>query len=421
MTWTHPFFQAGTKRIYLLFALMLGCIGVADSMMGYVAPVFIEEMVGSATVMGIVLSTSSMIGICMDFFFAKFFPSKKSSFFLFLLFSMVFFFPLSFLLSRSPWGALIGMAVWGVYFEALVFSNFHAIHETVRPEDHSWAWGMTSVVRGISWSIGPLLASTLLGSGERVPLYFSLVIYALAVGVGSLFILAQKTSTEHRKVVFHETASRSFGEEIGLWKTYARTLWPLLILNMLFYVIESAFFSVGPLLGEHLKSIHPLGGLFVSIYSVPGIFLGFFVGGLAKPFGKKRLSYLAGGIAGVGLMSIMFASNPFAILWWVFFASVGLGLLHPALSAVFEDFVARSKEFGTDLVGLAAMSGSFAYIIGPLINGFLTDVVGEKAVFGIWGAVIFFYSILLWKLVHRKVRLPQAEAELVIAAAEIGK
>jgi hypothetical protein len=59
------------------------------------------------------------------FFFAKVLSEKNllSCF----CYSVVFFFPLSFLLSRSPWGAL-GM-VWGVYFEALVFSNFHAIHE----------------------------------------------------------------------------------------------------------------------------------------------------------------------------------------------------------------------------------------------------------------------------------------------------
>lgn len=401
------------RYFYLLFAVVLSFVGVADSIMGYVAPLFIEQIVGNATLMGIVLATSSGAGVVVDFLFAKLFPDKTSRFFLTVLFMLVFLFPLAFLLFQSVSGAIFAMVVWGIYFEAMVFSNYHAIHETVPTGEHGWAWGTSSVLRNLSWSIGPLLATLLYQINVRFPLYAAIGAYAIGLLTANIFILLKRKHMRHSDKVKSEPR-RGFIEELKIWKTYARVLWPLLFLTFLFYCVESAFFSVGPLLGESLKKIHPFGGLFVSMYSVPGIIVGFLVSPLSKPFGKKRLAFASGILSGLGLIAVALGQGVIPTLLFAFLASIGLCLIDPALAAVYEDFIARSGRTGNDIVGLTALVGSLAYIIGPIINGVVADQVGVQEAFGFWGMIMVGYSFLLFFIVARKIRLPQAQVNQVI-------
>ncbi len=368
--------------------------------------------------MGLILSSSSLIGICCDFLFAKWFPHKSSLFFLKLLFGFAFFFPLSFLFFRTVPAALFGMAIWGVYFEAMVFSNYHAIHESVPHAAHSWAWGISGVLRNIAWAVGPLLASVTYEQQENLPLWVALgtLCFALLTAVVYGMLRAQHKPTDYTPT---QVLSRSFSQELGIWKTYGTRIWPLLALAVLFYIIESAFYSVGPLLGEELKSLHPLGGAFVSMYAIPGVVVGFTVVYFSKPFGKKVLSYIGGILAGLGLIAVGIAPAGVGVLLFAFAAAVGLCLLHPALSAVFEDFVARSGSFSNDLVGLTAMAGSLAYVIGPIFNGMLADRFGNQAVFGILGAMLTLYSSLLLFLFRRKVRLPQQQVRELLMISHL--
>ncbi|MEP7166739.1 MAG: MFS transporter [Candidatus Woesebacteria bacterium] len=415
MLWRSDNSFHNTRTLYLFFVVVIAIVDMADAAMGYISPIYLEKITGSSTEMGLILATSSTAGIICDFLFAKYFPQKKSGFFLTILFSLVFFFPLSLLVFHSIPAALFGMVMWGIYFEGMVFANFHAIHERVAAADHGWAWGTASILRNIAWIIGPLLATTLIAVEDILPLRVAIGIYAFGLVIAGLYVWVT-SGKKHHEHHAEQVVSRSFGTELAVWKKYGRVIWPLLVLNILFYIIESAFFSVGPLFAEHLKAQNIWGGSFVSMYSIPGLVAGFLVMSLAKPFGKKRLAYSAGILAGLGLVAVSITSSVGMILMLTFIASIGLCLLQPALSAVFEDFIARSGATGNDLIGLTAMSGSFAYIIGPILNGVLNDQFGEQAVFGIWGAVLVIYSVALFFIVKRKVKLPQAEVVVVISS-----
>lgn len=412
------FIQPG-KNTYLLFCVALGFLDLADSMMGYTAPLLIEKLAnGSDTVMGIVLASSSMIGICMDFCFAKFFPQKNSWFFLRLLFLFAFYFPLPFLLTQSMAGAVIGMLAWGIYFEAMVFANFRAIHETVPKSEHSWAWGAASVIRTLAWVTGPVTASLLYGYDSVLPVRVAIGAFAFSL---VLFGLLGWIGKYHRKIghVVPEKITHSFGTELAIWKVYGKVLWPLLGFMILYFLIESAFFSIGPLFAEHLRELNPLGGFFVGLYSVPGLFTGFLIAKLSVPYGKKRLSYAGALLAGCGFLLMGFGQSVWFILSMTFVASLGLCLWYPAINSVFQDYVSRAKEFGNDLIGLTAMAGSFSYIVGPILNGFLSDQIGHQMVFAFWGAVSLVYAMFLFVHVKRKVKLPQHAAETVMYGAPL--
>ncbi len=401
---------------FLLFVVLMFFVYLADAVMSYLVPVVIESVVGSTLVMGIILSTSSMFGLSMDFLFAKYFPNKTSIFFLKILFFTALAFPTSLLISVHPLMLIFAMAAWGIYFEAMLFANYHMIHELVHHHQHAWAWGILTVVHNVAYVIGPLFATMYSDSRPSMSLILSLVFFCIAIYIAVLLrVIRRRKKNARPENSVEQQAPRSFATELSIWYTFEKVLWPLLGFMILAYLVEAAFFSIGPLYAEQLKHIHPLGGTFVSLYSVPGLIIGFLLGVLAKPFGKKRLAYTAGIVAGSGLLALAASNSIVLILLFTFVAATGMGIVVPSLMAVFEDFVSRSGKFGNDLIGLTTMSGSIAYTFGPLINGFMGEYVKPQHVFGVWGGILIIYSIGLFFIVKRKVRLPKHELDVLVA------
>lgn len=398
---------------FFLYVVMIMFIMIADSTMSYATPIVMQRVIGSATGMGVILAVSSMVGTLMDFFFAKAFGNKKAVFFDKLFLSLVVLFPLSFLIWKTIPSFVFGMIIWGVYFEAIVFSNYHIIHEYVSPPNHGWAWGILALLKNVGLVIGPIAAALLIDMNTQYPFIFSLGAYMIA---GFLFCIGFVFHKRQHHVSAYEQVkpARKFKEELRIWKKYIHVLWPLLLLMFVFFLIDSTFFSIGTVFGETLHARHSWGELFISAYTVPGLIFGVLVGVMAKPFGKKRAAFLSGIVAGVGLIAMSQLQTVPGILFATFMGSVGLAVMFPMLCAIFEDYVARAGKFGNDMIGLTAIMGSIGYVIGPIVNGFLSDRIGTQAVFGIWGFIELFLSFLSLAIVRRKVKLPRHEIEEIV-------
>jgi MFS family permease len=395
----------------ITYILMIFFIAVGDATMSYMAPVVMQHMLG-ATQMGFILATSSAVGTIVDFTFAKMFGHKKSVFFKKILLSLILLFPLSFLIYRAIPSFLFGMIVWGVYFEAMVFANYHTIHENTHPKDHIWAWGMLTTIKNIGWVIGPLFASYLDFTNERYPFFMAIGSFLIAI----FLFFFQKNKTIYKPLSKQErkTRRRSFWQELKIWRIYLEVIWPLLFMLFMFELIDSTFFSIGPVFAENLHQTHPLGSLFITMYTVPSLLFGILAGFMAKPLGKKRAAFIAGLVTGGGLMLLSQVQTVELILATTFFSSMGVAILFPEIAAIFEDFVARSHHSGNDIVGLTAVIASISYVIGPIANGYLADHIGTQHVFGLWGAITFVFSLIALFVVKRKIHMPQSKVSQLI-------
>lgn len=401
--------------------MMMFFLFMADAIMSYYAPVVIENVVGSSTKMGFILATSSFVGMLTDFAFAQVFSQKRAFFFQRVLFLLVFLLPLSFFLSHSLVSLIMAMAWWGISYEAMVFCTYHAIHEAVGKVHHAWAWGLVAILKNVSLTIAPLIASVAYAQSHNLPIYYAIVFNGFAVALFFLYVLLEKRKSSNgdfQSLSQTPAMHRTFKETVQIWKSLDRVLWPLLIYFVLFYLFDSAIFSVGPLFSEHLKLQHEWGGLFISMYGVPGIFVGFFIPTLAARFGKKRLAFVTGALGGLCAFLMSFSVSVVMILVGMFLASFWLAIMEPVLVAVFEDLIARGEKVANDLISMTALTASFSYIIGPILNGLLNDAFGELAVFKIWGALIFLWSLWLYFTFPRKVHLPQKQINEIILAAE---
>jgi MFS family permease len=316
-----------------MYAVVLFFISLADAIMAYTAPVLIQRTVGNATTMGFVFATSSFAGMIMDFSFARLFGDKRSGFFLKILCSLVLLFPLSILAFTVVPSFVFAMVVWGVYFEAMVFANFHSIHEHLSVSDHAWGWGILAVFRNLALVIGPFVASSLFEVSSLYPVITSIVFYVAGI---ILFLISGLLKTKaYHHAQEQEMRRRTTSQEFHIWAVFEHRLWPLVTLLVLFYFVDSAFMTAGPLLAEKLKNLTPLGFVFVSLYSVPDLVLGFFAAKFAKPFGKKRMAFGAGVVAGVGLMLIGWFDSVFMTFVGNIITAISLLYLRPYLYSFF--------------------------------------------------------------------------------------
>ncbi len=394
----------------MIFFFTLG-----DATMSFAAPVLMQHQLG-ATTMGLILASSSVIGTITDFTFARLFGEKKPRFFLRIMLSIALLFPISFLFFHSIPTFLFGMFVWGIYFEALVFSTYHTIHETVQPKDHIWAWGILSTMRNVAWVIGPLIATYLDNVDPRYPYFFAIFGFTTAIFL-FIFHRSKKTKLPVKTVSARKKyKGHGFFQEFKIWMICAKAFWPLMFMQFMYEIIDSTFFSIGPTYAEQLQTQSHLGGLFLTMYTLPSLILGVLTGVFAQPFGKKRAAFISGIVAGIGLIAMSRVHSIELILVTTFFASMGMAVIYPEVAAVFEDFVSRGKRIGNDIIGLTAIMASISYVIGPVLNGYLYDHIGAQAVFGLWGTIILVFSIFALFIVKRKIHVPQTEVTHLLNA-----
>jgi MFS family permease len=126
------------------------------------------------------------------------------------------------------------------------------------------------------------------------------------------------------------------------------------------------------------------------------------LGRLSDRFGRTRLMSL--GLVGSGLLSFFLPLLPsiilLAVLWTV--ESVGWAIAAPSEEAMVGDLTGRSMR-GRGY-GLYTLSASLGAIVGPLIGGWLYDVVGQRVPFYLNGVVLLAGALLVLIMFRSKYR-----------------
>jgi MFS family permease len=299
---------------------------------------------------------------------------------------------------------VIGMITWGVYYELLQFSHFNFIRHHVPKANYHQAWGTLSSFKALAYILGPLICGLIIASDFKTTFTLSLVFYSFAA-LG-FFLLA--TVIRRRPLPPEPEPLASVKSEFKIWTTLFKKVWLIYIFLFLISVIDSAFWTVGTLVSEELRHTSGLGSLFLPAYTLPALFVGLAISRLPST-GKKRTALLTGSLAGLILALVGLTPHPLALILIVFTSSVFLSISYPEIEAVFEDYVSRLGTQGTNMVGLQSSAISASYIVGPILAGALAQVFGNRPMFTILGLAVAGYSLLIFFIIPRKIRLPEAE------------
>jgi len=400
-------FRGFSFGIFTSYCVIIFLISLADGVMSYTAPIFIENSLNSASKMGLIIAASSLAGLIFDFLFGELLSKKSYRFYLSAALVLAFLFPSMFLtLSPKVHFFILGMFTWGIYYELIRFSDFHFINTYTNKDEHAKSWGTLLIFKSLAYTLGPLIASLLISK------YFSLsFISALSFVLLAFFLFLAFSRTHNKKEQNFENRPKkvSLIEELKIWKILFKKVWALWLFILVIFMLDAAFWTAGAVLSETLKQKSALGGFFLTVYMVPGLFMGLLAQKVSKPLGKKKIAFISGLFSGLILISVGFTHNVPLLLVLVFISSTLGALSVPEILATFEDYVARLQSFGNDMISLERTGENASYIIGPIIAGFLAQVLGFQKVFSVMGALLAITAAVALIFTPRKIPMPQKE------------
>lgn len=377
---------------------MLFFWAVFDSIISYVTPLIITQNGLTATQMGLIYGTSSISGALFDFILAKFLKSSHFRKVYLAMFAICFVYPLILWQSKSVWIYLIAMALWGIYYDLVNFGTFDFIGRETKNEQHADNFGVVDVFRTAGYLFGPILAGILIGSFVGIKVFVLAWISLLISFVLYLILSAStmKVKTEYLKEVVYK--HKNMALELRIWKKLGLSILPVLVLVAFLNIYDAFFWTIGPIYAESLKSLYPLGGLFMSFYIAPALIIGWFVGGLAKKFGKVKTPFLAFLLCSLTFLLFSVVKDSPYVLVIVVISSVLSSISSISVKSIIVDFITNKPQEEKEIEGMGDFSVNVGYVVGPMFAGFLSDNVGNAnsfLVIGIAGTIVS--SILLLK------------------------
>ncbi len=390
----------------LIFCFILFLARMADGIISFWAPVQIQNVLGSATVMGLIISFQSVVGFVADLVFPKMLKTARAR-------GLVFWgimmsgFTSFFLVNTVFWPFialfLITMALWGIYYELISFANYQFMGSAVPLHMRSAAWGVAGIFVNLAYFLGPLFASYLLFRGYVIT---EVAVIGFLVAALVLLLITEKVHDGPTKVDLEEINP---GIELKHWFTLSKVVWPAIVISLLLGMIDSTFWTTGAVWTEKLSGQNFWGGLFLPIYQFPAIVTGLLVARWGIYKGKKILAEKMLIIAGLFLIALSVSGLVAWQLTMVLLSSIALSISYPLVEGVYSDIVARMGKERKEMIGLTSSVVNVSYIFWPPIAGMIATQVGERMTFAIVGGLTVVVAVILLFVTPKKLRLPQEE------------
>jgi multidrug resistance protein len=315
------------------------------------------------------------------------------------------------LLLVSQMGTFIGFLIlayanslWLVFFsrilDGLTAGNLSLaqayISDVTKPEERTKSFALIGIAFGMGFLVGPGISGFLSQYGYQYPIF-------VAAGLSFTSILCTyfllPSSRPHPPGEGAAQRLTIFG-----WANYLRYfrdpaiasfLWQFLAFAFAF----STFMSGFALFAERRFTWngHPFGPKEVGyVYAYVGflgiILQGGLIGRLAKKMGEAPLVRAGFLIGAIGMAALGFTFGIPMLLVVSALASVGLGVLRPAITSLLTQKAHRSEQ-GT-VLGLTQSLNSISQIIAPFIGGILIDR-GWLAAWALLGAAVAAIGLLV--------------------------
>lgn len=388
------------------YSLVVFLIRLADSLVSFWAPELIQTSLNNSFYMGLIISFQSIVGLGADLVFPIFLKkgSTKKLTVLAILMSGLTAVCL-YISSLRPLIIffLIAMAVWGIYYELASFSVFEFVDNAANSLKRSGSWAIINIFAGLSYLLGPLIAVFLLAKGNIYLTLFALLLLLISV---ILFL--------HRNKMYDRDIEASFDGvkpvvEINYWYSLVKRVWPVILISFFIGIIDSTFWTTGVIWTVRLVQTNYLASFLIPIYQGTTLVVGLFVVRWGIYEGKKKMAIRFLVLSGLFLSALFISDSIFWILFIIFVSSSLLSITIPLIEGTYSDFIARMGTERKHLVGLNGAVVNLSYIIWPPIAGFLTSKYGERMTFVWVGVLVAIFSILLYFIIPKKIKLPQEE------------
>jgi MFS family permease len=398
------FYHRLANSSFAMFAFPAAMVVLADNIMSYMFPIAVERSLSSNAELGAIMAFSSLIGISFDLFLSH---RMRPGFWRFgfrIGVALSFGFPILTMLGsqlQSILLFLIASTVWGIYFEFIAFGTQDFIATTQPKSEFSRDWSMMYVIWALTAIVSPFIGSALLEADWWLTIAVVCGIQLLAFVVSGFSLIKIEPPRLSREKVDLKRLGKSLFALIEL----EGRVFPITVVTFSVQVLFSCFWTIGGLFGSQL-SAYPWA--FMTLY-ILGIILGNLAASrLEVRRYKKRIAMICLTIGGLVISLIAFVGSAGLIYLLSFVGGLALSLVMPMNESVYSDLSKRAPEWEMELISLSRLSTSLAYIVGPLLCGFLADRFGYATTFGIFGIVAAIFGLSLLLITPRKLKMRHA-------------
>src|SRR5258708_7622579 len=250
------------RKQLFLFVVGLFFLLLADSVMVYAFPIIVQNQLGSNTLLGIVLSFSSVVGVVCDFLLPQVFHKKQWRILFYFAVTMAATFPLFTDLGSSFKVVsffLMGSAIWGIYYEFMQFSRQDFVVSQDETRSYALDWSVIFAMWQVNLIVGPILAAFILSKSYSLT---PILVLFYVLSILSIFLIKDKKgSAAKTKVMKAKRASHirffKIYREFSYWKVLGGVMIWMLLLSFCLNLNQALFQTIGGVYGQQLFT-HPL-------------------------------------------------------------------------------------------------------------------------------------------------------------------
>jgi len=382
---------------------------IFDSILSYSIPLILIEHGFSSTIMGLIIGSSSIAGAAFDFLMCRFVKNINYRRVFMAMFIVSAFYPLVLWKATIIPMYLLGMVIWGIYYDLVNFGTFDFVSRYTEKEEHSISFGIIQVFKSLAYIVAPLIASLLI---VEIVDWKTFAGSAVFLFIGFLFLILLLVVTRRKRAVVSSDEKSvvvppmNFLNELHLWRNIGKYIFPALILTFFLYTVDAFFWTIGPLYSEKL-GLGEFNGLLLTAYSVPSVFAGWFIGKLTEKYGKLKVAYASFLIASILLSGFFFVALYLPILTIVLtlLIAVMISIAYPSVNGAYADYISDVPKVEKEVESLEDFFTNMGYVVGPILSGFLADVAGAEKAFSIIGVIGVILSLVLIKIASKRAKL----------------
>ncbi len=397
-------FNIKHKPLYAA-GLMILFWAIFDGIGTYSLPILMTENGLTKTAVGLIIGSSSIAGCFFDYLLGRFLKNPHYRRIYLAMLALCLIYPLILLNAKTLVFFLIAMLVWGVYYDLFGFGNFDFVSRKLPSNEHASGFGIIWVFRCLGYTIAPIIAGAVIGElVEWKP--FGMMWLFLGFAILFYFLLLY-LSAKDKKEYFENLERKPKPSKYEFRNVFkiSKLIMPVLICTVLVNIFDAFYWTIGPLVAQDLKIIHPLDGLFIALYTLPTLLLGWFVGKVANHLGKKRTAYIAFLIGSIIVSTYALVQSTILLLGLVFISSCFFAIAWPSLNGVYSDFISESSHLEKEIESLEDFFTNIGYIVGPALAGFAADKFGNIPAFSYLGIAGIVISLILLKVTPRSIKI----------------
>ncbi|MBU0536550.1 MAG: MFS transporter [Nanoarchaeota archaeon] len=391
------------KVLIILLATLVWLI--ADNLLEFVFPTYLDSINKSYMEIGFLLSIASMAGILIDLPMGTLsdHASRRKLMTTGLLVSII-----GGILIFSLKGNLMlvfAFMVWGFSYQMWRVPRDAYYASLTKKKHRAESYGFDAEIKYLGQTIGPIIGGfVLLYAGFRGIVGFYSV--GLMISIIILFLFIKDTNHSSLGSAMKSVSRLSgFVSEFKEFRSFGMFGVLLLLFSLMLTSWEQILITFQPLFyGPDVLDISPkLGGLLLAFFSLPAIFISYPVGRLADSIGKKTTLLAGLMIMGTSLLIFSQTKNLYAVFGLALLISIGWITSVISVNSLIIDLSYKHKK--GEIAGIWNLFMDIGFVVGPLIGGIIAEFTGITNVFFAMGLAFLMssFAVFFLKDKHRKI------------------